>query len=225
MPRDVLDAMVDGLASAPVFSEAERTAFDDRVVQVKNHVFDRQSEDVLAAVMRDKRVDEETAEEYVEHVYAWATDDTVETDRGERVEPDPLKMKVFEVEHLGQFGESDYDGDRPSAAVESFREDKVITALNRYAWRQRGEDFQVEDVDVTEIPVVKEVLESYDWDDVARSFEDFDPRQWDDPPEDTETERVKETTVENMVELFEYSPASAELTSRHVMSQVSHRWD
>jgi len=225
MPRDVLDALVEGLATAPVFSDAERTAFESRVVGVKHRVFDRQSEDVLAAMMREKRVEEATAEEYVEHVYAWATDDTVETDRGERVEPDPLKMKVFEVEHLGRFDEDDYTGDRPSDAVASFREDRIITALNRYAWRQRTDDFRVEDVDVTEIPVVKEVLESYDWDDVRRTFEDLDPRQWDDPPEDTETERVKETTVANMVELFGYSEASAELTSRHVLSEVSHRWD
>jgi predicted Ser/Thr protein kinase len=224
MPRDVLDAMADGLATAPVFSEAEQTAFENRVVEVKNHVYDRQADDVLAAIMAEKRVDEDTVSEYVEHVYAWGTGETVETDRGERVEPDPLKMKVFEIEHLGRFGEGDYDGETPTAAVESFREEQVITALNRHAWRQRTEDFRVEDVDVTDIPVLQEVLESYDWDDVRREFEDLDPRQWDDPPENTETARVKAATVETMTDQFDYTAASAELTSRHVMEQVSHQW-
>ncbi len=224
MPRDVLDGMVDGLADAPVFSSAERTEFEDRVVGVKNHVFDRQERDVLDAIMREKRVDQETVEEYVEHVYAWATDEQVETDRGP-VDPDPLKMKVFEVEHLGRFGDSDYAGDHPSPAVEEFREDKIITALNRHAWRHRTEDFEVGDVDLTEIPVIKTVLETHDWADVQRTFEDFDPSQWADPPANTETERVKEQAIENMVELFEYTEASAELTSRHVMGQVSYQWD
>ena len=61
--------------------------------------------------------------------------------------------------------------------------------------------------------------------DVRRTFEDFDPRQWDDPPSGTETEAVKEDTIEAMMDLFDYSSASAELTSRHVMGQVSYRWD
>jgi predicted Ser/Thr protein kinase len=224
MPRDVLDAMVDGLADAPVFSADERATFEQRVVPVKKHVFDRQEEDVLAAIMRDKRVDEATVEEYIEHVYAWATDDVVDTDRGP-VDPDPLTMKVFEVEHLGRFGEGAYDGDAPGEAVREFREEQVITALNRHAWRHRTEDFRVEDVDLREIPVLQTVLSSHDWDDVRRAFEDFDPDLWDDPPEDTETARVKERAVASMVELFDYSEAAAELTSRHVVGQVSYGWD
>ena len=43
--------------------------------------------------------------------------------------------------------------------------------------------------------------------------------------EGTETAGLKETTLENMQDLFGYSAASAELTSRHVMGQVSYRWD
>jgi len=225
MPRDVLNAMAEGLTEAPVFSPGERTEFENRVVPVKNHVFQRQEEDVLDAMMRDRRVDEETVAEYVEHVYAWATDEQLENDRGERVDPDPLKMKVFETEHLGRFSSESYDGDEASPAVRQFRTEKVITALNRHAWEHRGDDFAAADADLTEIPVIRSVLESHDWDDVARLFEDFDPRQWDDPPSDTETAAIKAETIDNMVELFGYSEASAELTSRHVMGQVSYKWD
>ncbi|THE66258.1 kinase anchor protein [Salinadaptatus halalkaliphilus] len=225
MPRDVLNAMVEGLVDAPVFSSGERSEFENRVVPVKNYIYDRQEADVIEAIMHDKRVDEETVAEYVEHVYAWETDEPLYNDRGERVEPDPLKMKLFEVEHLGRFGEDDYEGNLPRERVRNFRREKVITSLNRHAWEHRDEDFAAENVDLTAIPVIKSVLESHDWDDVERTFEDFDPRQWDDPPSGTETDRVKANTIETMVDEFDYSKASAELTSRHVMGQVSYRWD
>ena len=225
MPRDVLDAMAAALSDAPVFSAKEAAEFEERVVPVKNHIFDRQEEDVLDAVMRDKRVDEETVEEYVEHVYAWAEGERIENERGELEEPDLLKMKVFEIEHLGRFSEDNYDGDRPHEQVQEFRTERVITALNRHAWRKRDEEFQVSDVNPKEIPVIKSVLGSHDWEDVRRTFEDFDPDQWDNPPSGTETGAIKERTLENMQEMYGYSEASAELTSRHVMSQVSYRWD
>ena len=225
MPRDVLNEMAAGLADAPVFSGAERAEFENRVVPVKNYIYQQQEADVLEAMMREKRVDEETVEEYITHVYAWANDERIENERGERVDPDPLKMKVFEIEHLGRFSPESYDGSEPSPAVRQFRTAKIITALNRHAWRNRDADFTVEDVRMKDIPVIKSVLGNHDWDDVRRTFEDFDPRRWDDPPSGTQTATVKERTINNMLDMFEYTEASAELTSRHVMSQVSYRWD
>lgn len=226
MPRDVLNGMAAGLRDAPVFSANERTVYEDRVVGVKNHVFQRQENDVLEAMMRDKRVDEETVEEYIEHVYAWATDELVVNARGEEVDPDPLKMKVFETEHLGRFSPDNYgEGHAPSEGVEEFRRNKIITALNRHAWENRTDDFQVRDVNPKDIPIIKTVLARHTWDDIKRIYEDFDPSQWDDPPGNTETAALKEETIRNLVDLFEYSPASAELTSQHVMDQVSYKWD
>jgi predicted Ser/Thr protein kinase len=225
MPRDVLNEMAAGLGDAPVFSGAERAEFENRVVPVKNRIYQRQEADVLEAMMREKRVDEGTVEEYIEHVYAWANDEPIANDRGEYVAPDPLKMKVFEIEHLGRFGDGNYDGTDPGAAVIEFRTNKIITALNRHAWQQRDADFTVSDVQMKDIPVIKSVLGSHSWDDVRRTFEDFDPRRWDDPPSGTQTAAVKERTIRNLLDMFEYSEASAELTSRHVMSQVSYRWD
>jgi len=225
MPRDVLNRMAEELSDTPVFGPNEKTEFENRLVPIKNHVFTEQEDDVLEAIMREKRVDEATVEEYIEHVYAWVEDEGIENERGELEDPDPLKMKVFETEHLGRFDEDDYDGTEPDAAVEEFRAEKVVTALNRHAWRHRDEDFRVEDVNVKEIPVIETVLGSHDWDDVRRTFPDFDPDQWDDPPSGTETATVKADTIRNMQELFDYSEASAELTSRHVMGQVSYRWE
>jgi predicted Ser/Thr protein kinase len=225
MPRDALNEMAAGLAGAPVFSGAERAEFENRVVPVKNYIYQQQESDVLEAIMREKRVDEATIEEYIEHVYAWANDERVTNDRGESEEPDPLKMKVFEIEHLGRFDAASYDGNEPSPAVRQFRTAKIITALNRHAWQNREEDFTVGDVRMKEIPVIESVLGDHDWDDVRRTFEDFDPRRWDDPPSGTQTATIKERTISNMLDMFEYTEASAELTSRHVMSQVSYRWD
>ncbi|MCL7416776.1 MAG: kinase anchor protein [Halalkalicoccus sp.] len=224
MPRDVLNAMAERLHDAPMFSRAERREFEDRLVSVKNHVFDQQETDVIDAIMHEKRVEPETVEEYVEHVYAWATDGTVDTEQGE-TEPSPLKMKVFEIEHLGRFSEQEYDGTTPMPTVRTFRRERIITALNRHAWQNRSEDFAIDEVNLLDIPVIRDVLETHGWSDAARVYEDLDPDQWDDPPANTETAVVKARTIDTLVSEFGYSAASAELTSRHVMGQVSYRWD
>jgi predicted Ser/Thr protein kinase len=132
---------------------------------------------------------------------------------------------VFEIEHLGRFTEDDYDGDKPHEQVRNFRTDKIITALNRHAWHHRDEEFRVADVNPKEIPVIKTVLGSHDWEDIRRTYDDFDPRQWDNPPSGTQTADIKAETIENLQEMYDYTAASAELTSRHVMSQVSYKWD
>ncbi len=223
MPEDVLNAMAEELSSAPVFSRAEAAEYETRVAMVKDFILEQQEIAVLQALLADKSVSKETVAEYVEHVYAWDGDDQLETEHG-FVDPDPLLMKVFETEHLGRFGSADYAGNTPSASVKQFRREKVITALNRYAWEHRDEGFSIDNVDLTSIPVIRSVLETYDWDDVRRLYPDFDPKQWDEPPVGTETERLKEQTIATLCE-GPYSPASAELTTRAVMREVQHTWD
>ncbi|SDM38552.1 putative serine protein kinase, PrkA [Halogranum gelatinilyticum] len=223
MPEDVLDALVEGLPVAPVFSRGEATEYESRVNVVRKHVAAQQERDVLDALLAEKGVEEETVAEYVEHVYAWAADEEIETEHGP-VEPDGLLMKLFETEHLGRFKKDDYVGNEPSEAVEEFRREKIITALNRYAWENRDDEFSARDVDFSEIPVIRAVLESHDWDDVKRLFEDFDPRQWDSPPANTETATVKRKTIQELTTRG-YSEASAELTSRAVMAGVQETWD
>ena len=224
-PGDVLDAMVDGLADAPVFSSAERAEFEDRLVHVKDHVRDQQEADVLDALLADEGADEADVEQYVEQVHAWATDGTVTNDRGEAVQPDALAMKVFETETLGRFGDTDYRGNDPRQAVHEFREDTVMTAVTRHAWEHRDETFRAGDVDLSSIPVLRDVLAGHDWDDVRRVHPDLDPRQWPDPPENTATADLKAQAIEFLTSHRGYSPASAELASRRVVAEVSHRWD
>ncbi|QLC34264.1 kinase anchor protein [Halarchaeum sp. CBA1220] len=222
-PDDVLDAMASGLADAPVFSTAEATEYEGRVVLAKDYAFAAQEDDVIEALTHDVTVDEDTVAEYVEHVYAWATDGTVETPRGAEA-PDPLLLKVFETEHLGRFGEGDYDGTDALAAVAEFRTDKVVTALNRHAWERRDEGFHAGDVDLAEIPAVTAVLDATDWEDVRRRYPALDPAQWADPPEETRTAELKAKALTYLVDERGYTRASAELASTAVMEGVSHRW-
>jgi predicted Ser/Thr protein kinase len=222
LPEDVLDAMANGLAGTPVFSEAEAARFEDLLVQVKDYVFEEQAEDVREAILRDEGVSREAVEEYIEHVFAWGTDESFES---ENEHPDPVKMKLFEIEALGRFEEADYDGSTPSDAVEAFRNDRIILAVNNILWEERGEEFDVEDVDYRDVPALRTALETNDWTDVESAFEDLDPAQWDSPKENTQTAAVKADTIRNMQELFDYSEASAELVSRRVMTEARHRWD
>jgi non-specific serine/threonine protein kinase len=222
-PDDVLDSMAGELTEAPVFSRAEATEYESRLAMVKDHIFEQQETDVLDALLAEKGVEAETVEEYVEHVYAWANDDQLEGEHGP-VDPDALLMRLFETEHLGRFRDDDYSGNEPSDDVEEFRRERVISALNRYAWENRDEDFSITDVDFSDIPVIRAVLDSHDWEDVQRLFPDLDPNQWDDPPANTETEQIKQRTIERMADAG-YTRASAELASRDVMREVSYQWD
>ena len=221
-PRDVLDAMAEGLADAPVFSRSEVAEFESRLAPVEARVRELQRADVVDAALAAETVSTETVGEYVEHVYAWDADEPVETDRGPEA-PDALAMKVFETETLGRFDDGDYRGTEPGSAVETFRREQVIRALTRYAWRNRGDGFSVEDVELESIPELKTVLEGNDLADLKRRFPELDPSEWADPPSDTETERVKNATLERLEERG-YSRSSAELTSRAVMDDVREEW-
>ena len=222
MPHDVLDAMVDRLDDAPVFSRGERKEFESRHTAVANRVRERQQTDVVDAALAAETVSTETVAEYVEQVYAWDADEPVETDRGQE-SPDELVMKVFETETLGRFDDADYRGTAATEPVAEFRREQVIRALTRYAWRNRGDEFSVDDVELSEIPELQSVLETNDLADLKRRFPELDPGEWADPPADTETARVKADTIDRMVEQG-YSPASAELTSRAVMRAVREEW-
>ena len=222
MPHDVLAAMVDRLADAPVFSRGEIKEFESRHTAVAERVREQQQTDVIDAALAAETVSTATVAEYVEHVYAWDADEPVTTDRGQE-SPNPLAMKVFETETLGRFDEADYRGTEPTDAVAEFRREQVIRALTRYAWRNRGDEFSVKDVDLAEIPELQTVLTTNDLADLKRRFPELDPGEWADPPADTETEQVKTETIDRMVDQG-YSRASAELTSRAVMREVRETW-
>ncbi|MEF8800693.1 MAG: kinase anchor protein [Halolamina sp.] len=225
LPRDVLDAMATRLATTPVFSGAEAARFETLLVNVKDRIFEEQEEDVREAILREEGVSRGAVEEYIEHVFAWGTDETIETGTGETDRPDAMTMKLFETEALGRFDTDEYDGTEPSGAVREFRSDEIIVAVNNILWEERGEDFDIEDVDYRDVPALSTAIETNDWSDVRSAFEDLDPAQWDAPKENTQTAQVKAESIRNMQEMFGYSAASAELVSRRVMNEARHLWD
>jgi predicted Ser/Thr protein kinase len=224
MPSDVIEAMADSLETAPMFDDDEITLYDSRLEEAETWVFRKQSEDVLDAVLADEKLDTETVNEYIRHVYAQGVDDQVDGKYGSE-DPDTFVMKVFETEHLGKFDEDDYDGTDASETVLEFREDEIVSPINRRTWERRDDGFTLDDIDFWDLPAIRDELTDYDWQYVKSNFDNLEPEQWADPPENTETESVKEKAMKYLVDEHGYSPASAELVSRKVFREVSDKWD
>jgi predicted Ser/Thr protein kinase len=218
MPDDVIAALHDEVRDAPVFSSGEARDYQKHAELVQEYIRDRQEADVIGAILHTRDASGDAVAEYVEHVYAWAGEDSAVD------EHDPLKMKVFERDHLGR-RDSEYGKDsRASESVETFREEKIISAVNRYIWRTRTDDYALES-DLSDLPVLKEILGSYDWEDIERAFPDFDPAQWRDPSSGTETASVKDSCIDTLVTEYSYSPASAERAAAMVLDDMDYEFD
>lgn len=209
MPDDILKRAPERLASEPMFGKRENRAFEARIRGVREYIRRQQEADVIDAMLAEKRVGEDGIEDYLKHVYAWVTDEDVGNGDGGTIEPDPFHMKVFETERFGLFSDGQYDGTEPDAAVRQWRKEEIVDALksSNYDSDNGGSFWHQEDV--------VEKLHTYGWEHVYRIFEDFDETQWEDPPEGSQTEQIKEQTIEHLVENG-YTEASAELTTRAV---------
>ncbi len=218
MPGELIDAMHDRIRESPVFSADKWSEYERVADEIAEYILEQQENDVLDAILRDHTVSKEEVEEYIENVFCWGTDE-------DTVEPDPLKMQVFEKKHLGLFSDSHYGLDTPmdvSGSVEDFRREKVISSVSTYLYDHHGGDYEVdlEEVPVSAVPELKELLEENDWDDVYRIFDNLVPRRWSSPIEGTQTEAVKQETIENMIKMFGYSRESAAKTSNVVMKAL-----
>lgn len=177
---------------------------------------DLQEQDVLEAILHGKEVTEEEVERYVENVVADLSDRKVDIDDGK---PDDAFMKSFETNTIGKFGDEHYTRDKGRSKVQRFRREEILEEISeQYLIKAKEEDDP--EIDVMEIPVLNSLLGSHSWEDVERFYDNFDPAQWEEPLRDTDTAEVKERAIENMQELFGYSEASAELTSRLVMQRA-----
>lgn len=213
LPTDVLDSLTDGLDTAPVFSDPEVKSFKQRVEDVKEYVHNRQEEDVLESILRERRVTEDAINDYVESVYNYYNDEPEDEDY------DTLEMKIFEVNHLGM-SDDDYTEAEPNEKVVNFRHDRIIQPLNSYVWRQRGSGFEMDEIPLKEIPLLSSLIGRYNWKDVFRTYEEFEPLSWDNPPENTQTEHIKMNCVTNMVELYDYTEESARRTCERVVERA-----
>lgn len=213
LPTDVLDLLESNLESTPVFTEQEEKKFSDRVGVVKEYIHEKQETDVINAILEDRNVSEDAVSEYIEAVYEWENGGEADEDY------DPLEMKLFEVDHLGMT-DADYSNTEPSGKVTSFRQDRIVQPLNNYVWNKRGQEFEIDELPLREIPVLESLIGRYDWYDVFNQYEDFDPVSWDNPPENTETEAIKNKCIANMQEHFGYTEASARQTCERVVERA-----
>ncbi len=213
MPDDILDAMVERMDEKPIFSEREKTEYKERAESVRRYIREQQEKDVLNSIMRDKNPEEKAIEDYIKNVQEWIEVD----ERKNEVGPDPLKMKLFEIEELGRFSENDYINKKPASEVEEFRK-QVAREIKVQTWKDRTDRFEAA-IGPKEIPSIRDALSSYSVEDVKRQYKEFNPKSWKTPPENTETEKLKHKTIQGMVEVFDYSRGSAELTSRKVVER------
>jgi predicted Ser/Thr protein kinase len=229
LPQDIIDAMVANFNNEPMFSPQEANHFQDRAEEARNYIFEKQEEDVLQAFMEGLETSESSIEKYIDEVYEWYEEKQLETETGAEgsAEIDALSMKLFEIEELGMFTESDYNSDHEpvSGEIVDFREEHVVNAINSRAWESKQDDFTAGDLDIRSMGVFNRVLRNYGWQDVRREFPDFDPSKWDDPPKETETKEAKDKVINNMIDIHNYTRDSAELTSKLVIEEVSKTWD
>jgi predicted Ser/Thr protein kinase len=211
LPHEILEELVEQLDGEPMFSDKETSEFKGRVDSVKAHIIDEQVEDIQAAMLRDETVTEEQLENYIENVYSW-------TNGSE--DADEFEMKIFETEKLGKFDDDAYSGVNPNEDVVSFREDEVMVAINKYVWAQR-DGFEISEINVRETTLFNDLLTEYEWGDVQDVYENLDGSMWRNPQSGTETETVKEKTITNLVDMFDYTEDSARATARYIIENHS----
>lgn len=231
IPQDIIDEMKYQLNDRPLFSESEVKNYEQKADQVKEYIFKQQELDVLNSIMEGLETSPEKVEEYIENIYSWSENEMSDESSvisTENSDVDALSMKLFEVNELGVFSENQYNSqthEPTDDAVTEFREKNIIIPIDVHHWESKKDNFEARDVDIESIDAFNQYLSSYGWDDVRREFEEFDPNQWGNPPEDTQTSKVKEKTIRNMLSKYNYSRESAEIVSTLVINKVSETWD
>jgi hypothetical protein len=213
LPHEAIDALYDGLDDATVFGIEDVESIDEIDMVVDDYIYEQQEDDVLTAMLDDHKPSEADVEAYVEDLYAWGTDQSDE-------DVDPFDLKHFETEYLG-FDDDDYDGLEPSVSVDEFRHDEIINSLSTWLYEHaESEDVDVTDYPFSEMPMFDELLNDHSWEDARAAYPDLDLDQWANPLDGTETAEVKSETIDRMVDMYDYSEASAERTTDHVVANV-----
>jgi predicted Ser/Thr protein kinase len=107
------------------------------------------------------------------------------------------------------------DDAEPEERVVEFRVDKIINPINNYIWSNKDEEG--EDLPIEESSALQLLLSDNDWMRVEQLYDNIDINQWRDPPEGSNTEELKEKTIDNMVEMG-YTEESAEKATIRVFS-------
>lgn len=202
LPGETIEKITKDLESAPLFNSSEIEWFTALTDEVLDYIYTQQKQDVINAILADRKASEETVKQYIQKLYNWY--------ENEEEEPDPIELKVFETKYLGIKEEEYNEQNRPSSKIVDMRVDDIIKPLQNHIWSEKEEDFTLESIEYTETDIIQNLVENYRWEDVFTEFENLNPVNWNDPPENTETEQVKRACIENMHEMFDYSLGDAE---------------
>lgn len=210
LPHELLDEMVNSFSNAPIFSDKEITVFSRKVDKVKDYIKKEQEQDIINAILYDRKASEEAISEYINNIYAW--------DENNEEEYDEIVLKEFEKKHLGM-KDSDYTNNTPDENVIKYRQNKIIKPLNKYLWKQRNEGFKINEISLIDAPVISSLMGSYDWQDVFSTYENLDPDNWKIPSENTITKEIKDKCINTLVNEFGYTKDSAIKTSNYIFSE------
>jgi len=198
MPIDVLEEMGDNLHSEPLFSKNEATDFERAQSNCFEYIDDEMKKDVIKAMLGDNVPSEEDVRDYVESLFAWEDEEDDEYDNYE--------LREFETKHLGIDREEYRDDAKGSYLIEQYRIEKIITPINKYIWNNKS-DF--DEIPIEESHTLQILLEYDDFSAVTQLYDNVDIAQWRNPPEGSETEELKDKTINNMVDMG-YTEESAE---------------
>ncbi len=210
LPNDVLDKITEKFIDAPIFNEQEIESFKQKVDPVKEYIQKQQENDIINAILYDRKASEESISKYIDNIYAWHENNDEEYDA--------LFLKEFEKKHFGTT-DTDYGGNVPGDEVIELRENKLIKPLNKYLWKQRNAGFEIDEISLSDAPVISSLIGSYDWEDVFLVHNNLDPHNWDDPSENTSTEEIKQDCIDILVDEFGYTRKSATKTSNLVFKE------
>lgn len=215
LPDDVLNMLVKGLSEAPIFSELEINSFENRVLKVKEYIFEQQEKDIIESILSERKASEKSISQYINNLYLW--------EDKEMEKCDELILKEFEKTYLGTTSSMYKSDSEPNKKVRKMRREQIIKPLNKYLWKQRDEDFEVEDIPLREAPVISTILETYNWEDVFHEHNNLNPLNWQNPPRNTPTEDIKEKCINYMVNELGYTENSAIKTSDIVFKHKQNK--
>lgn len=207
MPFDVIEAIINNMANAPVISTKDVRSVTEHKDDVKQFAYERMERDMLDSIVGDDDISRDEIDNYVDSLFSW--------EEGEEEDYDPYELREFEKSYFNTTSDEYKSEAEPKEGIVEFREDKILKPINSYIYEHKDE-YKSGNFPIEESHAIKSLLEDESWERVEQLFPDFDYNMWSDPPEGTETEEVKERTIENMKEKG-YTEVSAEKATARVL--------
>ena len=136
---------------------------------------------------------------------------------------DSYELREFETSYMGlnpdAYGSENAE---PKKLVSEFRVQKIINPINKSIWNNKDEGEP--EIPIEESHTLQLLLDDNDWDRVEQLYENIDISQWREPPEGSNTEELKQKTINNMVDMG-YTEESAERATIRVFEVTPPNFD